>query len=513
MGKKHQWKIYNTNIMFKMGFDIIFKMGFDIIFVISCYIILLIFVFNLYFSKYSSQVKVPFYILFILLLTYLTYVSIRHWFNKNSTQRYVNMQTNAQLFELFQRFFIIYGEYILIIIGVFILFLVVYNLFIGLLIYTLTKSLWIAVGLLVLVLALIKNFVYTKSTDESFTSLIKEIIFYIPCLITDSIEFITKDYSNTSSTTFIVFIIIIIYLLIFFLVPLINLDGGYLLIYKPQELNKSTSFSTYDLLSYDASQFKDESTDYLDSSYNKIPDAITDVSEYPRDAITKNWKSTQVKEGFSGLVQQDTTYNIGKKTYSDSGEIEFVSQPDIGELYNGAYNNVTNQFTKIYSGYESITDLFKRYKSPYIYNYGLSFWLYINTFHIKQVAKDKQYNMQQIMSFGERFNIMYNNVENELIMLIQDKEIYRTKEIAYQKWNHVVINSHDSKIDLFINNNLLGTYDYEIASFANYSDSIIVGSIDNNNIGSICNFRYYNSLDLGKIKSIYTKYNKKNPPL
>jgi hypothetical protein len=121
--------------------------------------------------------------------------------------------------------------------------------------------------------------------------------------------------------------------------------------------------------------------------------------------------------------------------------------------------------------------------------------------------------MQEIMTFGERFSLMYDNIENELVITLQEDEVYRTKGILYQRWNHIAINSNDSKLDLFINNNLVGTYPYKQASFVDLYDSLNVGSIKNTNFGSICNFRYYNNLDLNKIKSIYKKYNKKNPPL
>ena len=117
---------------------------------------------------------------------------------------------------------------------------------------------------------------------------------------------------------------------------------------------------------------------------------------------------------------------------------------------------------------------------------------------------------------------MYDTIDNDLIMLLDDEEVYRSKGILYQRWNHVVINSNDSKIDIFINNNLVGTHKYHnnidpetnVYPPVSLYDSLIVGSTDNHNFGNICNFRYYSSnIDLSKIKSIYTKYNKKTPPL
>jgi hypothetical protein len=411
---------------------------------------------------------------------------------------------NMRIFELFQRFFVIYGGYIIIIILLFILFLVFYNIFIGVLTFTLTKSLWVTLGLIVLVLALVKNSFYQTSdidTDSSWVTLLKDVIFYIPCLITDTIEFIKKDYLNTPSTTFIVFIIILIYTALFFLIPLINLDGGKLLITGPQNLNVSSNFSMNELV-YDKNMTNSYTSSYSDFSYNDVPiKEVSSTSEpYKRDLLTKDL------EPFTGLVQHDTNYDFGKKKYTED---IILQEFDIADLYDETNVNISNQLSKIYSAYQSFMDLFKGIKNPYNYNYGLSFWMYINTFHFKKLAP----TMQQIMTFGERFTLMYDNIENELVITIKDDEVYRTKGILFQRWNHIVINSNDSKLDLFINNNLVGTYPYKEASFVNLYDSLNIGSTKNTNFGSICNFRYYNNLDLNKIKSIYKKYNKKNPPL
>jgi hypothetical protein len=110
-------------------------------------------------------------------------------------------------------------------------------------------------------------------------------------------------------------------------------------------------------------------------------------------------------------------------------------------------------------------------------------------------------------------NLIYDNTANELVLLLEGDEVYRSKGILFQRWNHVVINV-GTKVDLFINNNLVGTNEYKKASVVDLYDSLIIGSLKNANFGSVCNFRYYNkTLDLSKINSIYTKYNKKNPPI
>jgi len=484
---------------------------FDLIFVLICYIILFILFFHVTFSDYSTYVKLPFYIIGILLLTYVTYVVASFWSNEGDTDK--------QIFEIFKRFFFIYGEYILIIIAIFILCIIFYKLFMGVLVYTLSQSIWVSLGLIILILALVKNTLYKTSEDGDIFTLIKDIIFYIPCLITDSIDFIKKDYEQTPSTTFIVFILILVYASIFFLMTIINTDGGNLLISEPQNLNSVERFSTDTLLKLDVSTFEISQ----DQSYNSVMfDIDYKPKTYPTDAITQNYldekKSISVVgiEGFTSLVQEDTHYDFGKKIYTLNKDNEYTDI-NLPQVYDDVSNKTTGYLNKVYSGFQAFNDLFQNTnKSPYIYNYGLSFWLYINTFHFKKITKKR---LQTILTFGKRISLMYDNIDNDLIILLNDEEVYRTKGILYQRWNHVVINSNDSKIDIFINNNLVGTHKYnDNDSLANppisLYDSLIVGSTDNNNFGNICNFRYYNhNIDLSKIKSIYTKYNKKTPPL
>lgn len=513
------------------------------IFILICYIILFTLFGYTAFSNYSTNVKLPFYVVGILLFTYVSYVVASYWSKpktSESSSKDSQSQNDKQIFEIFKTFSIIYGEYILIIIGIFILCIIFYKLFMGALVYTLSQSIWVSFGLIILILALVKNTIYKKDDEKEseWMTLIMDIIFYIPCLITDGIEFIKKDYAATPSTTFIVFIIIVVVAAIFFLAPLINTDGGNLLITGPKTLNSVTRFSTDEILSFEIDHVKEWDMDisYNDISYNRKKDTI----QYPKDAVTQTYldeqkletatnkwgfKFKKEKEGFSSLglslVQQDTHYDFSSKPKPTKEKTEHKNF-DIVKVYQEASYTTNNEVNKIYSKFQSIKDIFNYWSntnpySPYIYNFAMSFWLYINTFHFRKVSNP----IQEIVSFGKRISIQYDNVNNELIIVLNDIEVYRSKGILYQRWNHVVVNSNDSKIDLFVNNNLVGTYKYRdktsktnIVPPISIYDTLTIGSTKNINFGNICNFRYYNnSIDLSKIKSIYTKYNKKTPPL
>jgi hypothetical protein len=371
------------------------------------------------------------------------------------------------------------------------------------------------------VLALIKNVVYESDIDNKWVEFIKELIFYIPCLITDSIEFIKKDYAETPTTTFIVFILILIYCCIFFLLPLINTDGGFLILTGPQSLGMVTTVTTKEII-----ENVNQVSDYTnkDFSYNTLSySAPVSVKLYPRDKLTQDIEAftnkafaNKDKEAFTSLLERDTYYNTGKKSYmNDTDVCGNVYEFDVKEVYKEVSDTTGSFFSKLYTGYRSFIDLFitrdiaQADPSLYKYNYGLSFWVYINTMHFKKITP--QY--QQILKYGNKLNMVYNTIDNELILMLEGDQVYKSRYILYQKWNHIVINV-GTKVDLFINNNLVETNEYKKASVVDLYDSLIIGSIKNSNFGSICNFRYYNkSLDLSKIKSIYTKYNKKNPPI
>ena len=504
----------------------------ELFLIIICFIILFGLLIYLLFSNYNTRIKAPFYLLLIFLLTYVIYVVATFWSSPEDPQ---GLNESKNILEIFRRVFFIYGEYLLIIIGSFLLLLVFYQIFMGAIKFSLTKSIWVSFGIVILFLALIKNSFYENAPDSELVTLIKDVIFYIPCLITDSIDFLIKDYSETPTSTFIVFIIIIIYFFIFFILPLMNKDGGYLLITGPQELNVSKSFSTQDILFLTNKEIQSYTSDFSYNSITITPSPV--IKTYLRDKLTKNIETFSLtpkptrapaptsapktaisyapqtfdKTYQGSLIEKDTHHNF-KFNFGQKINDKTIHSFDIKELYNEMSNNISKQWSKITSKFTQLkNNIFpEKIKSPYIYNYSYSFWLYINTFHFKKLAP----NMQTILSFGKNLNIMYDNINNELVLLLEDEEQYRSKGILYQRWNHIVINSRDSNIDLFINNNLVGTYKYKNASSIDLNNTLTIGSTNNSNFGSICNFRYYtNILELNKILSIYKKYNKKNPPI
>ena len=68
-------------------------------------------------------------------------------------------------------------------------------------------------------------------------------------------------------------------------------------------------------------------------------------------------------------------------------------------------------------------------------------------------------------------------------------------------------------LDLFINNNLVGTYP-NVLSELDPDDLLIVGSTYNDQIGGICNMKYYElPLGIRKIDTIYKSFHNKKIPI
>lgn len=393
----------------------------------------------------------------------------------------------------------------------------------GTLVYTLTTSIWFTLGLIILILALLKETMYKTGSDNDYIILIKDIIFYIPCLITDAIDYFKEDYKNTPTTTFIVFLMIVLYCAIFYIIPLFIKSPGHLLISNPEHLNTNIlSLSIDQILEIDttkSTKWKDHDVSYSDVNYT-IP---TKTPHYPYDELTKKFME-KGREGFS-ILQNDTNYHMIKvkptqdTTQYQPQDVEF----DPNELYNNSIvQSVIKGANHTYAGYQAIRDtLFTsnqiKYKGPYLNNYSLSFWLYINSYHINTFAKQTDV----IFTFGSRPSLYYDSINRELIINMTNNEqeeelLYKSKEILYQKWNYVVMNFNDTVLDLFINNNLVGHYNSKqknINPQMSVDDLLTIGSRKNNDFGLICNFRYDKPLNLGQIQSNYKKYNKKNPPI
>jgi hypothetical protein len=417
-------------------------------------------------------------------------------------------------------------------------------------IYSFQYSFWVTVGLLFLVLALFSNSSKDTTFNSSYLDLIKTIIMYIPCLITDFIDYMKKDYENTPSTVFIVFVLILFYILIFFMIPLFRQqqykNDGVLLVEKASYLNT-------DVLSITSDELKEKilkQRPFYDRWFQKLlameskpkdPEKTseTDIREeekkalnfiVPPDSLTLPYYLKKL-EGFNTLQVEDSQLipfhlfksRMKKENESTDEELEPFKERNLMKEFIQAHPELLTVIEKlqyIYSAVFSSRDTLLAFPSiiasedskikKFDYNYAITSWVYL------QEAQSN--DIQRIYSFGNRPSLYYDPLESSLMVIInygtnRQKTLYKTTKQLFQRWNFIVMNYKNGTLDLFINNNLVGTYPNAVSTL-NSEDILLVGSKENQRIGGICNMKYYElALGVRKIDTIYKSFHNKKIPI
>ena len=412
-------------------------------------------------------------------------------------------------------------------------------------------SFWVTIGLLILVLAFINSFTQKVEFNNEVVELFKNIIMYIPCLITDLIDYMKKDYANTPSTVFIVFMFLMIYITIFYFIPLYRKHNykneGIILVEKPLPLNTDVLSLTSDIINlkieekrpfYDRwfqnmiqlqsrtpnSEVELKKPKLLDMSLNLVvpPDSIT-LPYYLRKI--ENFTSVQNED--SNTLQNIIPFNVLKKRMNEYDSLDNAYSP---EEYNERmkkfmleHPQILTLFEKAQYAYSTTFASWDTLKSvphflfgnqnkisKYNYHYAIASWIYL-----QQIESTRP---QLIISFGSRPSLYYDPVDATLFIALnygtpKQKIIYKSSKVLYQRWNFIVMNYKFGSLDVFINNNLVGTYP-DVLTYLDPHDILLIGSKDNDKIGGICNTKYYElPLNVRKINSIYKTFHNKKIPI
>lgn len=137
--------------------------------------------------------------------------------------------------------------------------------------------------------------------------------------------------------------------------------------------------------------------------------------------------------------------------------------------------------------------LYKKNNNKFNYKYALSLWVYLNAQPIN--TNPSYIDNTNIISYGGKPAIYYNASKNELIIYTkvgnENKELYRTKNIQYQKWFNIIINYNSGIMDIFIDNKLVSS-NKNVITYMTYDD-IICGK-QNGIYGFIKNVIYFNDI-------------------
>ena len=500
-------------------------------------------------------------------------------------ERQINSTTVqvADLFTDFSFYFVKYLYFILILVAVAIGTYSIYRGFVHTSVFLLNYSLWSTLGLLIIVLALLNKYSGEDgSFDNPVLQLVKDIILYIPCLLTDFIEYAKKDYNDTPTTTFILAVILFVYILVVYLIPEIGKEmykkDGILLIDKPLFLNTNiismsrvelnekilNSLPFYDrwtqklLLQLESIGTvelpKDLSGNLIDLS-GSFTGSLMDLSgnfNYLKSKYGSDYGANI--ESFTSIINEDTKtvnnwikylkhkekdilsklFDKDPSIQKDVDKLAFIwnNRPELLRAYisylvlkHPELLSVVDKIQLLYSttsavGYTALSVpsivLGEPITTGNLYHYSISFWVFFNTL-------DNCTTKQTILTFGLKPSLYYSPDTSEMTVEVKERDalknklnkpnvIYKTNNILFQRWNHIVMNYDYGKFDIFINNNLVSTS--TVVPIMSPQEMLIVGSSDNDNVGGICNMKYYNiPLSASKINSIYKKFHNKSTPI
>jgi len=137
------------------------------------------------------------------------------------------------------------------------------------------------------------------------------------------------------------------------------------------------------------------------------------------------------------------------------------------------------------------------------YKYAISCWINIDP---QPPSTNVSYTEKSnLITYGGKPAILYNGLTNEIIIMAktgkEEKVVYKTKDVPYQKWTNFIINYQGGTLDIFMDNKLVSSTP-NIVPYMTF-DNITIGK--NNGIrGSIKDVVYFNDvLTRNKISWVY----------
>ena len=299
-----------------------------------------------------------------------------------------------------------------------------------------------------------------NETPNSIFSLLKNIVFYIPCIFIDLVDRFTGEYKRTSRNALVLLLIEAIIITLYFLFPILvgmtKDEIGNRLLDGPVYLNNEYTLGSYEELA------------------------------------KKHKKQTIIETSRGGN-------NVSKR-----GEESF----DI-DISSSLFGN-----QKINVDYGPHKWPSNNMPAKYDYNYALSCWIYINP---QPPSTNHNYsNYARLLDYGGKPTINYKGKTNTLQITMQTNKnvnevVYEESGFLLQKWNHILINYDGGTLDVFINNDLVSSTPSVIPYMRN---DLIYSGIDNGIHGGISNVVYFDEiLDKNEISILYETAKLKNPPL
>lgn len=319
--------------------------------------------------------------------------------------------------------------------------------------------------LLVVTLAIIyKAMVWSGYTrNNPYITLLFDVIFYIPCILVDVIDYFSQaflqTYSTTSKTMVILLVIEVALLMLYLIVPYMKNKlyksfyiGGnaHLLVNNPLRVNLEHVIASFVEL----------------NCSDMLKNDVTNPSDLYLEEEEEGGKNGGPKLKRNGKEECHSDYNYGLSMWFNMDAIS----PSAGAAYN------------------EDTTIFK-YGDKMVVKYNPS----INTLTVvAQTLKTDNAGSTE------------NDEQNEATV------VYKNENVMLQKWNHLVINYSSGYVDVFLNGKLEGAQ-IQILPFMR-NDSLIVGT-GNGISGRVTGLIYFkHPMSAMSIKYMYEKFKTETPP-
>jgi hypothetical protein len=320
---------------------------------------------------------------------------------------------------------------------------------------------------------------------------LKNIIFFIPCLLVIVVDEIHKDIRLTPSSIYILFFALIILITLIFLLPLLftyiakNNKNDVLAGEGPFYLNEKKILGKYQNLDKnitDAIAIPKFNTNSDENNSNLENDTLATRMTTLFSYFNTNSSTTDSNENRSNEDSVRNEYNNRKDNFPDN--IKGYDFKLFDKDLNGRYN--------IGAKYSNSSKISKTF--PYNYTYSLSFYIYINPQPTNtSIAYTKD---TELFNYGFKPVIYYNGNSRKIIIksrTISNKSdqldtIYEMLNVKHQKWLYFVINYENNIIDVFIDGKLVGSKSNVTPYFI--GDSVTIGE-DDGIYGSIKDVYYF----------------------
>lgn len=161
--------------------------------------------------------------------------------------------------------------------------------------------------------------------------------------------------------------------------------------------------------------------------------------------------------------------------------------------------------------YKSINQKYVNYQitdtsTPTIPNYSITLWLWVDG-----VDSPDSNTFDTVLNYNNKPNILFNQSSQEIKILFDDgnknniepRTLY-LDQLTPQKWNYVVVNYYDNKVQVYINKVLVTEQNNIMPNLKNmYYDNMVVGNMYNSLKCAVQKVTYYPKI----LSSTEIKYN------